>query len=82
MIDPGAIGTLIIGLGEERRQPERGYHPDGPARNRPSRRAIRPAVAIALRHLADALEPGGPGRAGSLDPDRAVSGTSAGRGSL
>jgi len=75
MIDPGAIGTLIIGLGEERRQTEGGYRPDGPAQHGPSRRVVRPAIAIVLRHLADVLEPRQSGRAHSLDRDHHVSDT-------
>jgi hypothetical protein len=75
MIDPGAIGTLIIGRGPERRQPDGGYRPDGPLPRRPSRRVVRPALAILLRHVADTLEPSQRGRASGLDAERAASDT-------
>jgi hypothetical protein len=73
MIDPGAIGTLIIGLGDERRGPEGGYRPEGHLPRQSPRRVVRPAIAIVLRHLADVLEPRQSGRAGRLDRESPVS---------
>ena len=73
MIDPGAIGTLIIGLGGERRRTQGGYRPDGHLPRRSPRRAIRPIFAVALRRMADALEPRQPGLAGSRDREGPVS---------
>ena len=55
MIDPGAIGTLIIGRGEGRRQREGGFRPDGPVPSRTSRRVVRSALATVYRRVATVL---------------------------
>jgi hypothetical protein len=57
MLDPGALGTLIIGLDEVRREQESSGRP----RQRPPHRTpigtIRRNLVDALRSLADTLEP-------------------------
>ena len=57
MIDPGALGTLIIGLDHVRREQEYSE----PSRRRSLRtnkdRRVSRTAAIWLRSLADAIEP-------------------------
>lgn len=57
MSDPGAFGTLIIGLDAIRRD-EESVDPSrpGPA-GRVSRRAMRSGLVNGLRNLADTLDP-------------------------
>lgn len=57
MIDPGAMGTLIIGLESIRSEQDRAAHPPRSRRTAASRRgSYRVAVARALREIADRLE--------------------------
>ena len=58
MLDPGAMGTLLIGQKSARREQE-DYSSGVPLPERPRRRnsAIREGFAVALRRAAEILEP-------------------------
>lgn len=65
MFDPGALGTLVIGLratGQEYKFDDGSPSPDKPSRGSQRLQQLRCSTAAALRRLADRLEPR------SLDP--------------
>jgi hypothetical protein len=74
MIDPGALGTLIIGLEADRRRtvPDLDHEPGATGRAA----AVRPRTALAtvLSHLADLLEPRRASRVAPAEPARSSSG--------
>ena len=59
MFDPGAIGTLIIGLNTDRAEAQDERRRRRTAVARRSHRGIRVAMAHALRQAAAMLEPAG-----------------------
>ena len=74
MIDPGALGTLIIGLETDRRRTVPDLMAESRATGRDAAPRPRPALSTVLRHLADILEPGRAGRVARAEPARSSSG--------